>query len=63
MCAYISSFFPPLFLLSATWIGGRLGLKELVTFFFFFLPEFMGVWRSEAHVRVTNKLDYFDCAV
>lgn len=35
MCAYISSFFPPLFLLSATWIGGRLGLKELVTFFFF----------------------------
>lgn len=29
---------------------GRLGHTELVTFF----AEFMGVWHSEAHVRMTN---------
>lgn len=31
-------------------ICGGVEHKELGTF----LPEFMGVWRSEAHVRVTN---------
>lgn len=34
------------------WICGGAGHKELGTFFF--LPEFMGVWHSEAHIRVTN---------